>query len=109
MSFPNEYDVAHRKEELVDLIASVVGHEPPGVRVLLRAMSHPDVVTEMRRYLELIDENTRCLTYEPPWSCAREAEARYENIQYGWLGGAGGIGFDSNWCENCRKKVLGNE
>lgn len=104
-----ENNVVKRREELIDLISSAVGYEPPGIRVLIRTISHPDIIGEIRRYLDLVDVASRCVKYEAPWSCAREAEARYENIKYGWYGGAGGIGFDESWCPNCRRKVIGGD
>lgn len=100
-------DHQHMREDLVDKVISLVGHEPPGIRVLLRTLSHPDIVKDARLYFDSMDASSRCTKYEPPWNCAREAEARYQNIKYGWTGGAGGIGFDESWCDNCRDKVMG--
>lgn len=108
MEFPNP-DIRQQKEDLIDSIKELVGQEPVGLRVLLRTLSHPGVVTEVARYFAGLDTTNRCTTYEAPWNCSKEAEARYENIKYGWLGGAGGVGFDESWCPNCRKKVMGDE
>lgn len=102
-------DIPSGKEDLIDGIKELVGQEPIGLRVLLRVLSHPDIVAEVARYFAGLDVTQRCLNYEPPWNCAKEAEARYENVKYGWLGGAGGIGFDESWCDNCRKRVMGGE
>lgn len=95
------------RDDLIDNVVTIVGYEPPGLRVLLRTLSHPEVVNEAKLYFETMDIANRCSKYEPPWSCAREAEAQYENIQYGWLGAVNGIGYDESWCEPCRRKVLG--
>ena len=95
------------KEKLVEKITEVAGYEPPGVRVLLRVLAHPAIIEDTIRYFEELDPNSRCLNYEAPWNCAKEAEAKYENIKYGWLGAGHGIGYDEWWCENCRKKVMG--
>lgn len=108
MTWQEDVSLLQQKDELIDGVKELVGHEPPGIRVLLRVLAHPDLVQHTRRYFEAHDRSTKCLTYEAPWSCAREAEANYENIKYGWLGGAGGIGFDESWCEPCRRKVLGD-
>jgi hypothetical protein len=108
MTWQDDHNLLQQKEELIDGIRDLVGYEPPGVRVLLRVLAHPDLVQHTRRYFDELDTSTKCIKYEAPWSCALEAEARYENIKYGWMGGAGGIGFDESWCENCRRKVLGD-
>lgn len=94
------------KDDLIDQVTSMVGYEPPGLRVLLRVLSHPDMAGEAKKYFEAMDIGSRCTKYEPPWNCAREAEAQYQNIQYGWLG-ANGVGYDESWCEPCRRKVMG--
>lgn len=109
MSWEDELKIVGAKEELIRKITEIVGVEPPGLRVLLRTLGHPDLVGDVLRYLQPLDEALRCQMYATPWNCAREAEARYQNIKYGWLGGAGGIGYDETWCEPCRKKVLGGE
>jgi hypothetical protein len=108
MDFPDN-DILAMREELIDSIKEIIGHEPPGIRVLLRVLSHPSVVAETNRYFTGVDTSNKCLRYEAPWSCGKESEANYENIKYGWLGGASGIGFDESWCSSCRRKVLGDE
>lgn len=109
MGRPDDHHLFEDKEDLIDRITELVGSEPMGVRPMLRILAHPALVSYTVRYFQSLDESSKCLKYEPPWSCAREAEARYENIKYGWLGGINGVGFDESWCENCRKKVLGND
>lgn len=108
MTWQDDHNLLAKKQELIDGVTELVGYEPLGIRVLLRVLAHPDLVQHTRRYFDDLDQAAKCQMYEPPWSCAKEAEAKYENIQYGWLGGAGGVGFDESWCEPCRKKVLGN-
>lgn len=96
------------KEELIDYIKEVVGYEPPGIRALLRVLAHPHVIEHTNKYFGPLDSRTMCTKYEAPWNCAREAEANYENIRFGWLGAQNGIGFDSaTWCEACMRKVMG--
>lgn len=94
------------KEDLIDRVDIIVGAPPPGLRYILTILAHPDVIEYTKRYIAAMDVASHCTNYTYPWSCIREAEARYKNIKYGWLGGAGGIGLDESWCENCRKKVL---
>ena len=95
------------KEELIDNIQAVNGGRlPSNVRNVLSIIVHPDVIESTKDYIRVHDVNTRCLNYEYPWSCIREAEAKYKNIKYGWLAGSSGIGYDESWCENCRKKVM---
>jgi hypothetical protein len=94
------------KEELLDHIQMVTGGLPSNARYILKVLAHPDLIEHTRRYFSEMDDEARCQNYEAPWSCAREAEALYKNIKYGWLGGASGIGFDESWCEPCRRKVL---
>lgn len=97
------------KEELLDRLQELTGAPVPNVRYLLRVLSHPDVIKYTRHYFDSLDESTRCQKYEAPWSCAREAEARYENIKYGWLGAGNGVGYSEWWCEPCRAKVMNSE
>lgn len=94
------------REDLIDAITSTRGVEPPGVRQTLDALIHPDVIEEAIKYLQGLNVKQTCLLYDQPWNCAREAEAKYMNIRFGWTGGAGGIGFDESWCEPCRERVL---
>lgn len=109
MGSQEDHQLIEQKEELIDGVTSLLGYQPPGVRVLLRVLAHPSLVHLTRQYFSAQDVSLKCLTYESPWSCSKEAEAKYENIKYGWLGGANGVGFDESWCDNCRKKVMGDE
>lgn len=102
ISWQKEEHLVQVRESLIRQVNELVGYEPPGLRVLLRALSHPEVAGSARDYFDSMDTK-----YEPPWSCAREAEAQYQNIEHGWLGAANGIGYDESWCEPCRKKVMG--
>lgn len=94
------------KEELIEAIQAVFGVIPPNAREVLKVIGHPDVIEATKRYIHAIDTASRCQNYEPPWSCGKEAEARYENIKYGWLGGTAGVGLGDWWCEPCRKRVM---
>lgn len=98
----------HAREDLIDELASVRGVEPSNIRRILAMLGHPDMIKHTIKYFRDLDGAQECENYEGPWNCAREAEAHYENIQYGWTGGAGGIGFDESWCQPCRDRVMGN-
>lgn len=87
-------------------LQEVFGRPPAEARRVLNALVHPEVIGATKAFIQANDEWSRCLHYAHPWSCSKEAEARYENIKYGWLGGGAGIGFDEGWCENCRKKAM---
>jgi hypothetical protein len=95
------------KEDLIELMQTVVGRDIPGVREVIKLLSHPAVIEETNRYFSVLNPATMCLNYQAPWNCAREGDARYENMQFGWVGGANGIGYSEWWCENCRKKAMG--
>lgn len=99
-------ELSSEKEDLIEQMTRIVGHVPIGTRDLLNVLIHPDLIEYTKKYINAQDEGGRCLFYEYPWSCAKEAEANYKNIKYGWLGGASGIGFDETWCDNCRKKIM---
>lgn len=94
-------------DELIEAVTEFTGSEPVGLRRYLRLLSHPDVITKTKAYFDSVDFAHMCTKYQAPWNCAREAEATYQNIKYGWTGGAGGIGVNDDWCENCRAKVFG--
>lgn len=94
------------KEDLIESIQEVLGRLPAETRLLIKILAHPDVIAYTNRYFSVLDPRTMCLTYEAPWNCVKEAEARYQTIHEGWLGG---IGIDTSWCENCRKKVMTGE
>lgn len=101
------YDPAgEAKDALVHGVTELLGRDIPNLRWALRVLSHPDVIEYTKRYFDAMDVNSRCTKYEPPWSCAKEAEAKYENIKYGWLGAGSGVGFSEWWCDNCKKKVM---
>jgi hypothetical protein len=102
-----ENDILLTKEQLIERVKDLMGYEPPGIRVLLRVLSHPDIVTDTVAYFQPLDKSSACTQYEPPWNCARESEARYENIKYGWLGAGNGVGYSEWWCDPCKKKVMG--
>lgn len=84
----------------------ITGRSIPEATRFLHLLSHPEVIELLKLWITTVDEKGRCLKYEAPWNCAKEAEAYYENVQYGWLGGASGVGYNEHWCENCRKKIM---
>lgn len=94
------------KDELLDRIGELKGAVPVGLRSFLRLIVEPDVIEYTKRYIESADLQSRCLVYPYPWSCIREADAHLQNITNGWLGAPGVI--DPTWCDNCRKKVIGD-
>lgn len=97
------------KEDFVDEIKAVLGHEPQGLRQFLGILSHPDLIEHTVSFFKTVSGQSgkhSCELFEFPWSCAREAEAKYETIKYGWLGAGAGVGFDESWCEPCRQRVL---
>jgi hypothetical protein len=99
--------VDDEKEELIDQIQSVMGYSPIRLRELLNVLTQPGVIEFTKRYVSAMDTASQCQKYKAPWSCAKEAEAHYKNIKYGWLGAPGsGVGFNESWCEPCRRKVL---
>lgn len=94
------------KEELVEQLEATLGLTlTPTMRRLLTALAHPSVIEASRRYIYAMDPNSRCLNFASPWNCALEAEAKYENIEHGWLGGINGVSYSDWWCENCRRRV----
>lgn len=99
----------NEKEDLIDRAKSIMGTEPMGIRQLLSLLAHPDMIEHTIKFFNSLDEKHRCEIYDYPWSCAREAEAKYENLNFGWLGAGEGVGFDDSWCESCRRRVLDND
>lgn len=92
------------KEELIAEMQEVLGLIPSNTRLILNALAHPSLIDYARRYLRAVDKAGRCTKYEYPWSCTKEAEAKFENVKYGWLGGVSEIELD--WiCENCRNRI----
>jgi hypothetical protein len=93
------------KEELIEAIQEATGRLPNGTRLILDVLTQPDVIEFTKRFIQANDEAGKCLNYQDPWNCAKEAEAKYRNIKYGWLAG-NGVGFDESWCEPCRRRVM---
>ena len=106
MSWRHDQHILEEKEEVIAKVKEALGYEPTNLLGILKALSHPQVIQDTLRYLNLVDVENRCQKYEAPWNCAREAEAKYENIKYGWLGAGYGIGFAEWWCDPCKSKVL---
>lgn len=97
------------KEELIAKLQEHHGCVPISTRYLLDVLTRPDLIEYTKRYIRAMDKESECQNYQAPWNCARQAEAYYENIKYGWLGAganANGIGLAEWWCENCRRKVM---
>ena len=101
----------NEKEELVEQVQEVLGYLPVGTRLVISALVRPDVIEATKRYIKEMDEASKCTHHKAPWNCAKEAEAMYENIKFGWLGApsGSGVGFADWWCENCRRRVMENE
>lgn len=93
------------KEELISQLEEVLGGVPHNTRLILNGLSHPGVIEFTKRYIKSRDVANLCQKFEAPWDCAKEAEARFENIKYGWLGAGNSIEFDW-WCTPCRNRVM---
>lgn len=96
----------NEKDELIDSLMETLGYLPIGARALLEALTRPEVIEYTKRYIHVMDKASLCQNYKPPWNCAKEAEARYENIKFGWLGGSNGVSYSDWWCEPCRKRAM---
>ena len=94
------------KAELIARIQEVLGIVPGNTSYILNVLVRDDVIEHTKSYIHSMDKASRCEKFKAPWSCAKEAEAMYENIKYGWLGAANGIGYSEWWCEPCRKRVM---
>lgn len=93
------------KEDLIEEIESILGLIPANTRLLLNLLVQPSLVDYTRRYIRAADKSFLCKKYEAPWSCLKEAEAKFENVKFGWLG-AGGE-FELDWiCESCRQRII---
>ena len=93
------------KEELISAIEDTFGVVPDQARLILGMLAHPRVIDEAKRYLRARDLGSQCTKYKHPWSCIREAEAKFENVKYGWLG-AGSAEIELDWCcANCMKRI----
>lgn len=98
----------NEKEELIAKLQEAIGFVPANTSYILHVLSRPDVIDATKHYIKAVDKASMCQKYPAPWNCAKEAEARYENIKYGWLGAPSesGLGFADWWCDACRKKVM---
>lgn len=102
------------KEDLMDLIKSVAGREPAGVRHILTLLTHREVVDAAVDFLASSKTVThRCEIFtEGSWSCVQEAEAKTETI---WSPThlatfeAYGVPYFDAWCEPCRKLHLSGD
>lgn len=93
------------KDELVAKIKETLGVLPGNTLYLLNVLVHEDLIEYTKDYIRTKDVASRCTEFKEPWSCAKEAEAMYENIKFGWLGGAQNMGVSEWWCDNCRKRA----
>lgn len=100
----------HDREDLIERVGEVTGVMPTQLRKILKMLSHPDVIVYTRKYFGSMDLRTKCERFEPPWSCVKDEDARYETIWDGWLTQENEPGPDpqlaKNWCEPCRRRVL---
>lgn len=93
------------KEELIHQMEHILGLVPGNTRLILNGLVHPEVIEYTKRFIKAKDFASQCQKFKAPWDCAKEAEAKFENIKYGWLGGGTTMEFDW-WCEPCRKRVM---
>lgn len=102
------------KEDLMELIKSVAGREPAGVRHILTLLTHGEVVDAA---IDFLKDSTRvdhrCTIYtEGSWSCIQEYEAKTETI---WSprhiaeDEAYGVLYHEQWCDNCRQRHLSGD
>ena len=102
------------KEDLMDLIKSVAGREPAGVRHILTLLTHDDVVDAAIDFLTSSKNvHPRCSIYtDGTWSCIQEYEAKTETI---WSSKhmaedeAYGASYHEDWCDNCRQRHLSGD
>lgn len=100
----HEEEIERMRNQLLEKVSEVVGYEPPGFRQVLRVLTHPEVAPFSAKYIGALDKSSACTIYEPPWNCAKESEAKYENLKYGWIAGDN---YTDHWCDNCEKRVMG--
>ena len=96
------------KEAVIKKVHRIIGHMPIGTRDLLNVLAHPDVIELTKAFLERMDTASACQKYKAPWSCVKEAEAYYRNIEFGWVG-ASSHEHDDSWCVSCWDKVKANK
>lgn len=95
----------NEKEEVIKKIETILGRVPDNTRTILNVLVHPDVINTTKRYIHVHDRSDLCQRYAAPWSCVREAEARFENLRLGWLGAASDVLDEIEWCEPCKNKL----
>lgn len=105
MSERDRLSRANAKEDLLDAIRTAFGTEPANVRVVINALSHPEVIDETISYFRGIDKKHMCEIYSYPWNCAREAEAHFETIRGASLGAGLAGAYDELWCKPCRQRA----
>lgn len=95
------------KEELISGIESILGLTPANTRLILNVLAHPELIEHTKRYIRSKDYASRCTKYETPWDCIKEAEAKFENIKFGWLGsGNSSVELSLDWlCEACHRRI----
>jgi hypothetical protein len=99
------------KEDLIEIIKTVTGTEPPGIRHILSLLTHEDVIDAAVDFLNgsrKVDHVCEIYT-EGGWSCIQEYEAKTETIwsprhmaEQEALGGT----FHEMWCDPCRQRYL---
>jgi len=102
------------KEDLMDLIKSVAGKEPAGIRHILTLLTHEDIVEAAIDFLEGSRRvDLRCTIYTSgSWSCIQEWEEKTSTI---WSprqlaeDEAFGTSFHEDWCDNCRQRYLSGD
>lgn len=94
------------REELIDHIKTVFPIVPSNIRGVLTLMTHPDVVHISKEYFEeMALRNLPCLTYDDPWSCEAESNAKYETIYMGMADEGFSDVWREGWCNHCKQRV----
>lgn len=102
------------KEDLMDLIKSVAGREPAGVRHILTLLTHDEIVDAAVDFLSGSKQVAhRCSVFtEGSWSCLQEYEAKTETIwspRHMAVFEAAGVEYYEEWCDSCRKAHLSGD
>jgi len=104
-----DYPHLDAKENLIEKLKEVTGVLPPNTRQFLKLLSHPEVADHTIEWMKSLDKAGLCTTYQAPWDCEKESEAKYETIYQGF-NQVLDLEFDDawkeHWCTNCKERVM---